>query len=103
VAARVLRSLESLYYLLQPQQKLPISYNALSVFVEGPNIGLQWLIVNFKQFTNNQSGPFIVDLDVKSELFSMQGAMQNLRTKPCVNEMHATMKCPMANSSVSDN
>jgi hypothetical protein len=61
-------------------------------------IGLQRLIVNFKQFTNNQSGPFIVDLNVKSELFYIQGAMQNLRTEPRVNEMHSTWKCPMAKS-----
>ena len=66
-------------------------------------IGLQRLIVNFKYFTNNQLGPFIVDLNVKSELFSIQGAMQNLRTEPRVNEMHATLKSPMGNSAVSVN
>jgi hypothetical protein len=65
--------------------------------------GLQRLIVNFKYFTNNQLGPFIVDLNIKIELFSIQGAMQNLRTEPRVNEMHATLKSPMGNSAVSVN
>jgi hypothetical protein len=52
------------------------------------------LVVNFKQLTNNQSGPFIVDLNVKSELFSIQGAMQNLRTEPHMNEMHVPWLTP---------
>jgi hypothetical protein len=52
------------------------------------------LIVKFKQFTDNQSDPFIVDLNVKSALFSIQDAMQNLRTEPHVNEMHVPWLTP---------
>jgi hypothetical protein len=74
----VLRSLESLHYLLQPQQKLLTSCVPMLVSIEGPNRPAK---ANFKQFTNNQSGPFIVDFKVKSELFSIQGAKQNLRTE----------------------
>jgi hypothetical protein len=44
-------------------------------------IDLQRFIVNFEQFTNNQLGPVIVDLNEKSELFFIQGVMQNLRTE----------------------